>query len=117
MKAEMRNGEIYKAFVFGFKAARDEVYRRCQNKFPLKDVLDMMVEAAYANLTDVVAARMILEGKIHGAPGKHPREMAGDLELIIKEVLSVIDVDLNLLNTKYEYAVGMVKHERRTKPI
>jgi hypothetical protein len=113
----MHNGEVYEAFKIAFKAARDEVYRRCNDKFPLKDVLDMMVEAAFSNLIDVTTARMILEGKIHNAPGKHIKEQIGDRELVMKEILSVIDIDLNLINTKYEYSVGMVKHERRTKPI
>lgn len=113
----MNSENVYEAFRFEFKAARDEVYRRSKAQFPLGDVLDMMVEASYANLVDAVTGKLILEGRILAAPGKHPKEKIQDLEIVTKEILSIVGTALGLLDTKHEYAVGMVKHERRTQSL
>ncbi len=119
MKAVAKNTNVYDAFKVGFKAARDEVYRRCNNKFPLKDVVDMMVEAAYQNLVDAIMGRLILEGKTAPAQAQErsPKVRIRDRELATVEILSLMGTDLSKLDTKHEYSVGILKRERKTEPL
>lgn len=113
----MKNGEVYMAFKIGFKAARDEVYRRYNTKAPLNDVIDMMVEGAYQNLLDAILGKLILSGKIsRSSEEQHlPKNRIREHELAAAEVLALMGVDLSTLDTKHEYTVGFVKKERRTK--
>lgn len=113
-----RNGDIYSAFKAEFKSARDKVYKAYNNKAPLDEVIDMLVEAAYQNLVDVIMAKFILEGKItHPTGFKLPKELIREREMATTEILSIMGTDLTLLDTKHEYSVGILKRERKTKPI
>jgi hypothetical protein len=114
-----KNANVYDAFKIGFKAARDEVYRRCNNKFPLNDVIDMMVEAAYQNLIDAVTGKLIMEGKTAPAQAQErsPKVKIRDRELATVEILELMGTDLSKLDTKHEYSVGILKRERRTEPL
>jgi hypothetical protein len=109
-----KNGDIYAAFKDEFRVARDKVYRRYNNKAPLGDVIEVMVEAAYQNLVDVVLAKFIFEGKV-GTGEKLPSERIRDREKATTEILALMGSDLTLLDTKHEYSVGIMKRSRKTE--
>lgn len=100
-----------------FEDARKKVYRQYNGKIPLGDLVDVMIEASYENLIDVIVAKFILEGKLQGpiTTLKLPKDKIREREMATAKILEIMGIDLMTVDTKHEYFVGIMKGARKTR--
>lgn len=107
------------AFALAFQKAGMEVYRQHTSgrRTPLTDVIEAMIEAAYQNLAAAITSKLVISGKILDPNDQTPKAKIQRRELVTVEILAMMGVDLQTLDTKHEYTVSILKRERRTKNV
>jgi len=109
--------DVYTAFALAFQKVGMEVYRKHTfgGKTPLTDVIDALMEASYHNLVTSITSKLVMSGKILNANDQVPRMKIRNRELVTVEILAMMGVDLQTLDTKHEYTVSILKRERTTR--
>lgn len=110
---------IYQEFLLEFKKAHTEVWKNYTNvgsgeKVPISDLIDSLVEASYQNLVDSVMSRLILLGRVSNTKDQTPASRIKSREMATVQILMQMGLDLQMLDTKHEYSVSIVKRERKT---